>query len=60
MAKDVDLDAYFLLGAYTEYQLNKKVKFFADLQNITNKKFFDLTGYNSIPFMINAGFTCSF
>jgi vitamin B12 transporter len=60
MAKDIDLDAYFLLGAYTEYQLNKNVKFFADLQNITNKKFFDLTGYNSIPFIINAGVTCNF
>ena len=56
-AKDVNLDAYFLLGAYAEYQLNKNFKLFADAQNITNKKFFDLSGYNSIPFMLNAGIT---
>ena len=57
MAKDVNLDAYFLLGAYAEYQLNKNFKLFADAQNITNKKFFDLSGYNSIPFILNAGIT---
>ncbi|MES2648757.1 MAG: TonB-dependent receptor [Bacteroidota bacterium] len=60
MAKDIKLDAYFILGTYVEYQLNTHTRFFADLQNITNRKFFDLSGYNSIPFMINAGVTCSF
>ena len=53
---DVLLDHYFLLGAHAEYTW-KYLKFFADAQNITNKKFFDLRGYNSIPFMINAGVT---
>ena len=56
-AKDTKLDAYFLLGAYTEYQVSKHFKLFADMQNLTNQKFFDLAGYNSIPFMINAGIT---
>ncbi len=54
---DVNLDAYFLLSAYTEYQLCKYAKIFADAQNITNKQFFDVRGYNSIPFMLNAGIT---
>jgi vitamin B12 transporter len=57
MANDIKLDAYFLVGAYAEYKLNKNFKLFADAKNITNKKFFDINGYNSIPFMFNAGIT---
>ncbi len=53
--EDVLLDKYFLLSAYAEYKWKDHVKFFADAQNITNKKFFDLRGYNSIPFLINGG-----
>jgi vitamin B12 transporter len=54
---DVLLDSYFLLGAYAEYKWKNMLKFFVDAQNITNKKFFDLRGYNSIPFMVNGGVT---
>jgi len=54
---DVKLDNYFMLGAHAEYTLKNYVKLFVDAQNITNKKFFDLRGYNSIPFMINGGIT---
>jgi vitamin B12 transporter len=57
MADDVEMDSYLLVGAYTEYKLKKFVKLFADFQNITNKKFFDVRGYNSIPFMVNGGVT---
>jgi len=53
--EDVLLDNYFLLNAYAEYKWKDKVKFFADLQNITSKKFFDIRGYNAIPFLINGG-----
>ncbi len=52
---DVELKGYFLLGAYAEYKHNEHVKFFADAQNITNKKFFDVRGYNSIPFLFHTG-----
>lgn len=52
---DILLDGYFLLGAYAEYKMKDYIKFFADAQNITNKKFFDVRGYNSIPFLFNAG-----
>ncbi len=54
---DVALDGYFLLNAYAEYVLNGNIKFFADAQNITNKKFFDIRGYNAIPTMISGGIT---
>lgn len=59
MANDEELDSYLILSAYVEYKFKKIVKLFADFQNITNKKFFDVRGYNSIPFMINGGITFS-
>jgi vitamin B12 transporter len=31
------------------------LKLFVDAQNITKKKFFDIRGYNAIPFLINGG-----
>jgi vitamin B12 transporter len=52
---DVALAAYFLLNAYGEFRFNTKVKIFVDTQNLTNQTFFDLRGFNSIPFMINSG-----
>jgi len=54
---DVQLDSYFLLNAYAEFAFNDKLKIFADGQNITNKKFFDIRGFNSIPFLFNGGIT---
>src|ERR1035437_1429667 len=54
---DVQLAGYFLLSAYAGYKFKKYIKLFADAQNITNKKFFDEAGYNSIPFLLNGGIT---
>jgi vitamin B12 transporter len=54
---DILLDSYFLLNAYAEYNIKNRLKFFADAQNLTNKKFFDVRGYNSIPFLFNGGIT---
>lgn len=59
MADDERMGSYLLLSAYAEYKIKKSVKLFADFQNITDKKFFDVRGYNSIPFMINGGITFS-
>ena len=56
---DVALNGYFLLGAYAEYKLHSNWKLFADAQNITNTKFFDVRGFNSIPFLIHGGITFS-
>ena len=55
--EDILLDNYLLLSAYAQYKWKSHVKFFADLQNITGKKFFDIRGYNAIPFLINGGVT---
>jgi vitamin B12 transporter len=55
--EDVVLGSYFLLSAYAEYKCKSNIKFFADIQNMTNKKFFDVRGYNAIPFLINGGVT---
>ena len=57
---DVALDGYFIMGAYADYTLNEHVKFFADAQNLTSKKFFDVRGFNSIPFIFNTGVTFNF
>lgn len=55
MSDDVKLDPYVLLNGYAEYKLKPTLKIFIDLQNITNKKFFDIRGYNSIPFLFSGG-----
>ncbi len=55
--QDIEMDGYFLLNAYAEYKLKNYFKFFVDAQNITSRKFFDIRGYNAIPFMFNAGVT---
>lgn len=60
MVPDVKLDSYFLLSAYAEYKFTKTLKLFADAQNITDKRFFDVYGYNSIPSLISGGFTVNF
>jgi vitamin B12 transporter len=35
----------------------KHFKVFADAQNITDNKFFDIRGYNAIPLMLTSGVT---
>jgi vitamin B12 transporter len=57
MEDDLILESYFLFGAHAAYKFSEKIKAFVDAQNITGKKFFDVRGYNSIPFMVNAGLT---
>jgi len=53
---DVYLKSYYLVSAYAEYKF-KHLKFFADAQNLTNKQFFDIRGYNAMPFMLTGGIT---
>ncbi len=54
---DVNLDAYFIVGANAAYNISKVIKVFADAQNITNKQFFDVRGYNALPAIFNVGAT---
>ncbi|HEX8356101.1 MAG TPA: TonB-dependent receptor, partial [Segetibacter sp.] len=52
---DVLLKSYCIVGAHADYTVNKHAKLFADGQNLTNKKFFDVRGYNAIPTLVNGG-----
>jgi vitamin B12 transporter len=54
---DVVLNDFLILNAYTEYKFSDEIKFFVDAKNVTNKKFFTIYGYNSIPFIISGGVT---
>ncbi|MGJ7030147.1 TonB-dependent receptor plug domain-containing protein [Niabella hirudinis] len=54
---DVRLSPYILFQADASYQFNQQFKCFVNAQNLFNKKFFDLYGYNSIPLLVNGGFT---
>lgn len=54
---DVLVQSYFLLNAYAEYKLKDHIKFFVDAQNLTDKKFFDIRGFNAIPFLVTGGVT---
>lgn len=52
---DVLLKEYFITGIHSDFTINEHVKFFADSQNLFNTRFFDVRGYNSIPFIFNGG-----
>ena len=55
-ASEVALKSYALLNIYAEYKfMNGKLKLFADAKNITNSKYTEVYGYNTLGFNINAG-----
>jgi vitamin B12 transporter len=55
-ASTVNLKSYVLLDMYAEYKFAKdQLKLFADLKNITNSKYTEVFGYNTLRFNINAG-----
>ena len=54
-ALDILMDDYIVLNAYAEFKFKKYVKLFANAQNLANTKFFEVRGYNSIPFMLMGG-----
>jgi vitamin B12 transporter len=52
----VELNAYALLDVYAEYKLaDGKLKVFADAKNITDSKYTEVYGFNTLGFNINAG-----
>ena len=57
---DATLDPFFILNVYAEYKLCKRFKLFVNGRNITDKKFFTIYGYNSIPAMWTGGATVEF
>lgn len=53
---DVELKAFALWDIYAEYKLLKgQLKIFADAKNITGTKYFEVYGYNTMGFNVNAG-----
>lgn len=54
-ATDVQLDGYFLLNAVASWQPKEWIQVFADVQNLTQTRFFDLRGFNSIPLLFTLG-----
>jgi vitamin B12 transporter len=52
---DVDMQNYFTCNAYAEYRYKSNTKLFINVQNITNTKIVEVTGYNSMPTFINVG-----
>ncbi|MDB5198938.1 MAG: hypothetical protein JWO92_901 [Chitinophagaceae bacterium] len=54
-AAPYQMKGYYTLDVYGEYKFNNNFKVFADLQNITNQKYFDIRGFNSKQFNFNAG-----
>ncbi|MGN6295192.1 MAG: TonB-dependent receptor plug domain-containing protein [Ginsengibacter sp.] len=49
------LDGYYTLGFYGQYQFKKMFTLFADLQNITDQKYFVTRGFTTKGFNVNAG-----
>lgn len=54
---DVLLDDYLLLNAYAEWKFGAHLKVFADAQNLTGATFYEVRGYNALPFLFNTGVT---
>ncbi|UKJ06284.1 TonB-dependent receptor plug domain-containing protein [Solitalea lacus] len=56
---NLTLKSYALLDAYAEYKLLKKLKLFADIKNITDEKYVEITGYNTRGFNFSTGLSLS-
>ncbi|WP_333820464.1 TonB-dependent receptor plug domain-containing protein [Ohtaekwangia sp.] len=54
----VSLKAYQLVDIYAEYKLLQgKLKVFADLHNVLDKNYYEIYGYSTMGFNMNAGVT---
>ena len=60
LSPDVSLKAYCIFDVYAEYKYKQNTKLFAQAQNLFNHTFYDVYGYNSIPFLLNAGVMFTF
>ena len=54
-AEDVSLKSYTLLNAHIQYSINKHFIVYADGQNLGNKVFNEINGYNAIGRMLMIG-----
>jgi vitamin B12 transporter len=54
-APDVELKNYVVLQANAQLTLNKNWRFFADLQNFTNTKYYEVYGFKTMPLNASIG-----
>ena len=54
-APDVELKNYLVLQANAQLTLNKNWRFFADLQNFTNTKYYEVYGFKTMPLNASIG-----
>jgi vitamin B12 transporter len=54
-APDVELKNYVVLQANAQFTLNKNWRFFADLQNFTNTKYYEVYGFTTMPLNASIG-----
>jgi vitamin B12 transporter len=52
---DYKMKSYLIFNTQLSYQIKRHWILYLNSQNITNKQFFDVRGYNSIPFLFNMG-----
>jgi vitamin B12 transporter len=55
LSKPVILDDYLTIDVSTTFIVNRHLSIFADFKNISNKRYFDIVGYNSRRFNYNGG-----
>ena len=59
MAAPFELKSYYTLDFYGRYKFNNKFSIFADLQNITDQKYFVTRGFTTKGFNVNGGMQIS-
>ena len=60
-AVEINLKEYVLINLYAEYNVPKsKCKFFADFKNLTNTKYSEVYGFNTLGMNSSAGIRCNF
>jgi vitamin B12 transporter len=52
---DYELKGYYTIGFYAQYGFSKAFRIFADLENITDQKYFETRGFTTRGFNFNAG-----
>jgi vitamin B12 transporter len=55
MSAPFELKSYYTLGFYSQFQFNKNFSIFADLQNLTDQKYFVTRGFTTKGFNGNVG-----
>ncbi len=47
--------AYYTVDCFISYRVNKQIRLFTSLNNITDQQYFDIVGYNSKRFNMMTG-----